>query len=567
MVGIAGNANSRKNGRKSHLYHQMLMVFGGCLLIVGAVTLGINYRLVQRDIKQQVTARAESIAQTLEFSTEGLLEASYSSILQRVVQNFATLPAVVEIAIVDPSKHVLAQGPDLTQTQAHKLDNPALAQQIAAASSSGVGSTRETVLNERSILTYCLPFSSPLFQSSSGRGVVLVTIDLQQMQQETWKIFLTTTTTMAVGTLLFTMAIGLLLKKYLLTPLTILNKAVATSQATKQFSAPSNLPQNEIRFLAETFQQVFQQQYRIESDLRHSEEKERQNAQQLTKTLKALKSTQSQLIQTEKMAGLGQVVAGIAHEINNPVNFIHGNLKHATTYFQDLIELINGYQREYPVTTTAIQKIQENIEIEFLLADLPKLLDSTKLGTERIRDIVLSLRTFSRLDESDFKAVDIANSLESTLLLLNARLSSKAGRSQIQIIRNYGVLPLIDCYSSQLNQVFLNILTNAMDALETIETEKVQWQPQIEITTVQQDNRCLITITDNGPGIPADVLPHIFDPFFTTKPVGQGTGLGLSVGYQVVASHGGNLRCHSSAEQGTQFVIELPMRQGGSVEA
>lgn len=585
---------------RNRLYRQMLTGFGISLLMVGSTTLSLNYYLVKSDLKQQVKTQAKSIAQTLEFSTEGLLEGGDESTLQRVVQNYAMLPAVVEITIVSPSRQVLAQGPSLSQPKAHTLDNLALLQNLEEASLSGISRDFETVLADRSLLTYCLPFSSPIFNAGGHRGVVLVTLDLQQMQQESWNIFVTTTTTLTIGTLILTVVIGLLLRKCLLAPLIALNDAIAASQSTKHFSAPAHLPPNEIRFLSDTFEQVIQQQYRIEADLRQSEEKERHNAQQLTKMLQALRSTQAQLIQTEKMAGLGQMVAGIAHEINNPVSFIYGNIEHATGYFRDIAELLNCYQTQYPIATESIQAMQERIDLEFVLTDLPKLLASTRLGTERIRDIVLSLRTFSRLDESERKPVDIAASIESALLLVNSRLCGgenikeggrkrdKSRHPEIEVVRNYEELPRVDCYASYLNQVFLNILTNAIDALETLDSpgtteEKMSSQTadnqpandqrprRIEITTTQQNERCIISISDNGPGIPKDVRPKIFDPFFTTKPVGEGTGLGLSVSYQVIESHGGKITCTSSCagkeslgygrESGTTFIIELPICQ------
>ncbi|MGB3297102.1 MAG: ATP-binding protein [Phormidesmis sp.] len=269
--------------------------------------------------------------------------------------------------------------------------------------------------------------------------------------------------------------------------------------------------------------------------------------------LKELKLTQAQLVQSEKMSGLGQLVAGIAHEINNPVSFIYGNLQHAQTYTKDLLKLIKTYQKHYPVPHPAVQKTIEEIELDFLVEDLPSLISSMEMGATRIEKIVLSLRTFSRMDESDMKSVDIHEGIDSTLLILDHKLNGKLGDPPIEVVKHYGDLPLIECYAGQLNQVFMNILANAADALEGAD------QGQITVTTESRSGYALIAIADNGPGIPADVRGNIFNPFFTTKPVGQGTGMGLSISYQIVCDrHGGSLSCESTEGQGTCFTIKIP---------
>ncbi len=287
-------------------------------------------------------------------------------------------------------------------------------------------------------------------------------------------------------------------------------------------------------------------------------------AQQLSEALGYLRKTQSQLIQSEKMSSLGQLVAGIAHEINNPVNFISGNLTHASDYFQDLHHLIELYQEYYPDPVPELQAYAEEIDLEFLLEDLSKLLNSMHVGTERIRQIVLSLRNFSRLDEAEVKPVNLHDGIDSTLLILQGRLKAKGPWSGIEIRKCYGDLPLIECYASQLNQVFMNILSNAIDALID--------RPDPRIITITTDvaladadpttKVAKITIADNGPGIPENVRQQIFDPFFTTKPVGQGTGLGLSICYQIVVEkHHGWINCTSTLGEGTTFTIEIPVRR------
>ena len=288
----------------------------------------------------------------------------------------------------------------------------------------------------------------------------------------------------------------------------------------------------------------------------------------LEKTLQELQSTQAQLIQSEKMSSLGQLVAGVAHEINNPVSFIHGNLVHATEYIQELLQLLALYQDCYPTPDEEIQSQIEAIELGFIVKDLTKLLNSMQVGTERIREIVLSLRNFSRLDESDFKRVDIHEGLDNTLMILRNRLKATEKRPEIQIIKNYGELPFIECYPGQLNQVFMNLLTNAVDALE--ESNKgfsyadIEAEPNcITITTKQLDKQWVkICIADNGLGINQEIQSKLFDPFFTTKPVGKGTGLGLSISYQILTEkHHGKLYCNSQLGQGTEFVLEIPVRQ------
>ena len=304
--------------------------------------------------------------------------------------------------------------------------------------------------------------------------------------------------------------------------------------------------------------------------------KEQAKAKQLEAALDELQHTQSQLIQTEKMSSLGQLVAGVAHEINNPVNFISGNINYASEYTQDLLDLLHLYQEYYPEPHPEIRDRIEEIELDFLEEDLIKLLTSMKVGTDRIRQLVLSLRNFSRLDESERKPVDIHEGLESTLLILQHRLKPKAGHLGIQIIKDYGNLPPVECYASQLNQVFMNILSNAIDALEqSLSTRRhslngqttdnrglTNYTPKIQIRTeVIEREKVKISIADNGSGMPSHVLARIFDPFFTTKPVGQGTGLGLAISYQIVVEkHKGSLKCLSEPGRGTEFQIEIPLQ-------
>ncbi|MEK0179871.1 MAG: GAF domain-containing protein [Oscillatoriales cyanobacterium] len=311
-----------------------------------------------------------------------------------------------------------------------------------------------------------------------------------------------------------------------------------------------------------------------EDALRESEALLREKASQLEVTLSELRSTQSQLIQTEKMSSLGQLVAGVAHEINNPINFIYGNVVHASDYSSDLLGLIELYQESYPNPTPEIVAKTEEVDLLFIQEDLPKMLQSMQVGVERVRNIVLSLRNFSRLDESEMKPVDIHSGIESTLLILQHKLKKNADGSGVEIIKKYGELPKVSCYASGLNQVFMNILSNAIDAVELRvgrqeKTQKLEnmspeiFKPKIKIwTEVSDKNWAIIHIADNGPGMTEEVRSRIFDPFFTTKAVGKGTGLGLSISYQIVVEkHGGKLICTSAPGEGTEFAIEIPVRR------
>lgn len=316
-----------------------------------------------------------------------------------------------------------------------------------------------------------------------------------------------------------------------------------------------------------------------------SEQRSREKSQQLNQTLSELKSAQSQLIQSEKMSTIGQMVAGVAHEINNPISFIYSNITPARRYANDLLNLISIYHKYYPEPVAKVAEHIDEIDLNFIAEDFPKIIDSMQAGAQRIKQIVLDLRNFSRLDEKDIKLVDIHEGIESTLVFLQHRLKALRKAGEIQVIKEYGNLPKIECYPAQLNQVFMNVLSNAIDALSeslvishsslvnnipTVTNDSGQMfekNPQIRISTeIYRDNQVVVRIADNGPGISREVQSKIFDPFFTTKPVGSGTGLGLSISYQIVKeSHGGDLRCHSAVGQGAEFAIALPISQNSRV--
>ena len=289
---------------------------------------------------------------------------------------------------------------------------------------------------------------------------------------------------------------------------------------------------------------------------------EREKNTQLSIALADLQAAQTQLVQTEKMSSLGQLVAGIAHEINNPTNFIYANANHLKEYSNRLLEVICSYQEYCPNPPAELQKLIEAAEIEYLADDLPKLCDSISTGSERIRSIVLSLRNFSRLDEAETKKVDLHEGIESTLLILQHRIKAHPSQGPIKIVKQYGTLPKVECHAGQINQVFMNLLSNALDELQTIAPNyEAQKAKTIRITTQKiGEDWVKIAIEDSGMGISPPILDKLFDPFFTTKPVGKGTGLGLSISYKIIEKHEGKLYCESTVGKGTTFVVELPIK-------
>jgi signal transduction histidine kinase len=377
---------------------------------------------------------------------------------------------------------------------------------------------------------------------------------------------------LCVGALAVAIVIGYLTSRWIIQPILRINRASQAMAAGKLEQTVDVSPIEELNILAHSFNymaaQLRQSFTALEESKAELENRVAERTDELKNALSELQSTQAQVIQNEKMSSLGQLVAGVAHEINNPVNFIHGNIAHLNEYTHDLVRMLQLYQERYPNGDPEIQELAQEIDLEFLMEDLQKIIPSMKMGTERIRNIVLSLRNFSRMDEAEFKAVDIHEGIESTILILQYRLKEKPESPAIEIIRDFSNLPPVECYPGQLNQVLMNILVNAIDALEEVNQkctyEEIKAIPsQITIRTSMLNDQCIeIAIADNGPGMPEQVQNRIFDPFFTTKPVGKGTGMGMAISYQIITEkHNGKLLCFSTPGQGTEFKLQIPVQQ------
>ncbi|SKB13239.1 putative Histidine kinase [Planktothrix sp. PCC 11201] len=393
-------------------------------------------------------------------------------------------------------------------------------------------------------------------------GTLLSIYDLTQIKKQAYRDALNRSLQMNAVVLIICLLVWLFFE---LTLTKRVSRLVLVSQNLAQgnLSDRSRLEgSDELAQISAAFDQMAE---KIEQDtyiLQESQIELQQKATELEKALTQLKQTQAQLLQSEKMSSLGQLVAGIAHEINNPVSFIFGNITYAKEYTDSLLNLISLYQTYYSQPVTEIQTEIDDLDLEFLESDLQKIFQSMRVGSQRIADIVLSLRSFSRLDEADIKTVDLHENLDNTLMILKHRLKAQASRPEIKVIKNYGKIPLIHCYVGQLNQVFMNIFMNAIDALETAQKNS---PPQISIhtdilTDSEQKQWVKIEISDNGLGMIETVRSRIFEPFFTTKPVGQGTGMGLAISYQIIVEkHQGQLLCTSTPGEGSTFVISLPV--------
>lgn len=380
-----------------------------------------------------------------------------------------------------------------------------------------------------------------------------------------------TTIALCFGALVIASVMGVFTSHWIVRPILRLNRASKAMASGNLAQTVKTSSIRELNTLFTSFNQMGEQLHEsftaLEKSKEELENRVGERTTELKNALEELQRTQSQIIQSEKMSSLGQLVAGVAHEINNPVNFIHGNLEYMQEYTQDLLAIVQLYQQYNPNPAPEIQIAAEDIDLEFLQKDLPKMLSSMRIGTERIRQIVLSLRNFSRIDEAEFKSVDIHEGIDSTLMILQHRLKAKPEQPEIEVIKDYGTVPLVECYAGQLNQVFMNILVNAIDALEENNAKRTYQEieensSQIQIRTSVVNSIWLeVAIADNGVGISQEFQQRIFDPFFTTKPIGKGTGMGMSISYQIVTQkHGGKLECISTTGKGTEFIIQIPLR-------
>ncbi|AKG22781.1 ATP-binding protein [Calothrix sp. 336/3] len=371
---------------------------------------------------------------------------------------------------------------------------------------------------------------------------------------------------LCLGALAIATLVGVYTSRWITLPifrLTVASQAIAAGDLQQKLP---NQNIRELEILAQSFNQMAAQLQAAFNDLEQTNNELELRVESRTRELQ---DTQAQLIQTEKMSSLGQMVAGIAHEINNPVSFIHGNLNYAQEYVDNLLDIIQLYQKYYPHTPKEIHQAIENIDLQFIQEDLTKILTSMAIGTERIREIVLGLRNFSRLGEAELKKVDIHEGIDSTLMILKHRLKANNQRPEIKIILEYSNVPIVECFPGQLNQVFMNIIANAIDAFDEATEEDSQnyLVPTIWVRTRVNSSESVepyleVAIADNGMGITPETQKKLFDPFFTTKPVGKGTGLGLSISYQIIVEkHRGKLTCLSQPRAGTEFVIAIPIQQ------
>lgn len=555
----------------------LLLFLGSGLGLYGFITeVKRNYQYQEKQIEQQANFYSEKTVKLLEFilrrfpNSNSTLDGA-----KLVIGETGEQPNLELSAFMDENYMIIFSNHyDLQKRSIVDTNLAYLYPQIIQVQQTQVAD--KTWSDNRQTLKVITPVTLPPKPNElrSQVGIFLSIYDLNQIKKQSYQEALNRSIKMNG------MVLGFCLLVWLFLELT-LTKRVSRLVLVSQNLAQGNLSDrsrlqgsDELAKISISFDKMAD---KIEQDthiLQKSQLELQEKATELETALIQLKQTQTQLLQSEKMSSLGQLVAGIAHEINNPVSFIFGNITYAQEYSDSLLNLIALYQQYYPEPYPEIQVELKDLELDFLETDLNKIFQSMRVGSQRIADIVQSLRSFSRLDEADLKTVDLHENLDNTLMLLKHRLKAQSSRPEIQVVKQYGNIPLIQCYAGQLNQVFMNIIINGIDALDLVQYKtQPLTSPQIMIhTETMTDSKhktwVKIKISDNGLGMSETVKNRIFEPFFTTKPVGQGTGMGLAISYQIVVEkHQGQLLCMSQPGEGSTFVITLPLLIMSSTEA